>query len=343
MASVTIRGTTASSAPIAPRLPACLYCAGEAYEPRYDHIEDRLRYVPGKWAFHRCVTCGSVTLAPHPRPEGLAAFYPPVYSFTPELGEQSWFKRWLARAEYRFFFSPQFEAQARRVLRGTGQRDVRGQRLLVVGCGRGLRLLAFRRRGFEVQGMDFQPEVVDYLRNQLGIEAVCTDVEGLTRHFSEGSFDLVTAFCVLEHVPDVAAVLRSCRQLLKPGGWFVGTVPLIDSFQAWLFGRRWIDVTEAPRHLSLPSREGLAVVCRRAGFESVAVRPDSTWTCAGLAALSMFPGASTTHLYGGGKLRGLATRLLAGLASVLAIPWTLAENYLLHRPARGMVFARKPA
>ena len=134
--------------------------------------------------------------------------------------------------EYHCFFRPIYESQARACSRDIAWDGSTGKRLLDVGCGTGLRLLAFRRRGFEVEGMDFHPESVEYLRRRHGVAAVCTDVDGLQGHFAAASFDVITAFHVVEHVPDVLALFRSCWTLLKPGGHFAGAVPLLDCIQA---------------------------------------------------------------------------------------------------------------
>jgi len=323
-------------------LPICLYCAGRSYTPLFENVHDRLGYVQGVWAFWRCRGCGSAVLSPFPKSSELASFYPPVYSFRLDLGRESAWRRFLARLEYRLYFGPQYEAQARRVLRGVGWRDGQGRRLLDVGCGRGLRLLTFRRRGFDVQGMDLQPEVVEYLRRDLGIPAVCADVHELSSCFPPESFDLITAFFVLEHVPSVQAVLENCIRLLKPGGWFVGAVPFVDSVQAGLFKDRWINVTEAPRHLSLPTRAGMKRVCQRAGFDRIMLHPDSTLNCAGQVGISLFPGGTITHFYGGGRLGAFVQRVLAGSLTALAIPFCAVENHVLRRPSLGMVFAHKP-
>ena len=246
---------------------ACLYCGSRQQEPLYRGIRDRLGYVDGRWKILRCCQCGSGILHPFPSERDLAGFYPPLYSFTPEVGDKSALMKTLAGLERRLFFEPQYGGQVRQVLKGVHWQGQEGLRLLDVGCGRGLRLAIFRRFGFEVHGTDFLPEVVDYVKEQLGIPAVCADADGLLTAFPPRSFDVLTAFFVFEHVPDVDKVLQNCWTLLRPGGWLAAAVPVLDGLQSQLLGKRWINVTEAPRHLSLPSYRGLEIACRRAGFQ----------------------------------------------------------------------------
>lgn len=190
--------------------------------------------------------------------------------------------------------------------------------------------------------MDFQPAVVEYVRDRLDIPAVCTDVPGLERHYEPGSFDLVSAFWVMEHLPSARGLVETMRRLVRPGGWLVLAVPQVDSLQAAYLGGRWVNVVEAPRHLSLPSRRGIHRLCAEAGLEEVRVLPDSSIACAGMVGLSLFPDAATAHLYGGGQAGALVKRILAAGVSLAAIPLSLAENYLLRRPASAIVFARRP-
>lgn len=323
-------------------LPPCLYCAGESYRPLFAEVEDRLGHVPGRWAFLRCEGCGSAMLAPQPRAEDLGTFYPPVYGFTQKVVRPGLLPQLMAGLD-RAFFALLYEGQVRAILRAAGIRSGAGQRLLDVGCGRGLRLQAFQRRGFEVQGMDFQPEVVADVQERLGIEAVCTSVDGIRASFAAESFDMVTAFYVAEHVLDVQALLQDCRALLRPGGWLVCAVPLVDGLQARLFGARWQNVTEAPRHLSLPSRAGILGRVRAAGFASVTLLPDSVVSRAGSVGLSLVPRAAVTYVYGGGgRWLAMGRRLLAGALAALAVPLVVLDDGLLRRPSLGIVLAQRP-
>ncbi len=319
--------------------PACLYCVGTEFDPLHEGVRDRLGHVPGKRRFLRCRACGAGLLDPLPAEAELPGFYPPVYSFTTE--HAGGLKSLLAKIEHRVFFGPQYREQVRRVLDACG-RSPRGRRLLDVGCGKGMRLTELKRAGFRVTGLDFQPEAVRYVHETLHVEAEIGGTDDLPKLFPPESFDVVTAFYLLEHVRDVRRVLADCFAALKPGGWFLGAVPLADSIQAKLFGKRWIHVTEAPRHLSLPTRKGLRIAAEAAGYEAIHFRPDAMLNAAGPAASSIVSGATLTHVYGGGKWLAIAKRLLGGALTFAALPLCHLEHAACDRMSHGILCARKP-
>jgi len=55
----------------------------------------------------------------------------------------------------------------------------------------------------------------------------CQDVQEL--RLADASFDLVTSTEVFEHVPDDAKGFREICRVLRPGGRFIFTVPLLDA------------------------------------------------------------------------------------------------------------------
>lgn len=340
---MTAQALELSTSPVeAPAVAECLYCGSRDLEPLYTGVHDRLGFVSGERTFRRCRQCGSAVLAPLPRTADLPAFYPPVYSFTLELGGQSRFKKLLSRAEYHLFFRPQYVNQVRRVMRACGWPRGDGKKLLDIGCGRGLRLLEFRRLGFDVHGLDVQEDVVRYLRDDLHIPAECADVSEMGRFFEPSSFDLITTFFLIEHIPNVREALAAMFELLKPGGWMAAAVPFIDSVQARVFGKRWINVVEAPRHLSLPTQRGMTTACRAAGFDRINLVPDSALNCAGQIASSLVPGATLTHVYGQSKIGPLLRRAVGAAAMFASVPWCLLENHVLGRCPLGVVMAQKP-
>jgi SAM-dependent methyltransferase len=100
------------------------------------------------------------------------------------------------------------------------------QMLLDLGCGRGFMVYALRKLGYRAYGADIVPPAPEVneclLREGLSRpgEAVFRVIDP-TRYmipFEEETFDLVFSFDVLEHVEDVAAMLREIWRVLKPGG-----------------------------------------------------------------------------------------------------------------------------
>lgn len=97
-------------------------------------------------------------------------------------------------------------------------------KVLNIGIGSGglERLLA--QRGWQVASLDPSPAAVDALRTQ-GFEAHCAMAQQMP--LEDGRFDVVVASEVLEHLqPEVRAqALAEVARVLRPGGWFVGSVP----------------------------------------------------------------------------------------------------------------------
>jgi SAM-dependent methyltransferase len=82
--------------------------------------------------------------------------------------------------------------------------------------------------------------------------------------FAPGEFDCVSAFHVLEHVPDPVTAVARMLGWLAPGGLLIVEVPNAGGLGARLFGRAWSGL-ELPRHLSHFTPETLERVAARAG------------------------------------------------------------------------------
>lgn len=74
----------------------------------------------------------------------------------------------------------------------------------------------------------------------------------------EGLFDVITLFDVIEHVDDDLAALRAVRELLRPGGLLVVTVPALMML--------WSDHDVANHHFRRYEKQQLSSVLERAGF-----------------------------------------------------------------------------
>ena len=104
-----------------------------------------------------------------------------------------------------------------------------GARVLDVGCGGGLFSEALAASGASVVGIDLAPEVLGVARLHLlesgrQVDYRESSAEALAAA-EPASFDVVACMEMLEHVPDPAAVVQACADLLKPGGQlFLSTI-----------------------------------------------------------------------------------------------------------------------
>ena len=100
-------------------------------------------------------------------------------------------------------------------------RSLDGLTLLDVGCGGGLLTEPMARLGARVTGIDPAAETVATARVHAAQGGLDIDYRAATAEelveAGEG-FDIVLAMEVVEHVPDVAAFLTTCADLVKPGG-----------------------------------------------------------------------------------------------------------------------------
>jgi len=105
-----------------------------------------------------------------------------------------------------------------------------GRRIVDVGCGGGILSEAMARKGAQVLGVDLAErslKVAQLHAMEAGIDHVQyreVAAEALADE-QPGQFDIVTCMEMVEHVPDPAAIVAACAQLVKPGGWvFLSTL-----------------------------------------------------------------------------------------------------------------------
>jgi 2-polyprenyl-6-hydroxyphenyl methylase/3-demethylubiquinone-9 3-methyltransferase len=100
--------------------------------------------------------------------------------------------------------------------------QIKGARLLDVGCGGGLLCEALQALGAQVTGIDLAPAMLETARLHAAERGVTIDYRLLGAETLAGSepacFDVVTCMEMVEHVPDPAAVVAALGALVRPGG-----------------------------------------------------------------------------------------------------------------------------
>lgn len=96
------------------------------------------------------------------------------------------------------------------------------KRVLDVGCGGGILSESMYFKGADVTAIDLGEKALSVaklhqLESGAKVDYRYISVEQLASE-QPASFDIVTCMEMLEHVPDPAAVIAACAQLVKPGG-----------------------------------------------------------------------------------------------------------------------------
>ena len=149
-------------------------------------------------------------------------------------------------------------------------------RLLDVGCGTGEFLVTMRKAGWEVEGIETNPEASAWVRKNWGIPVHEGDVRDLPP--SRGSYDVITLWHVIEHIYDPAPVLRKLRTLLNSRGFLLVATPNVAGFDSTFYKEQWIAL-DVPRHVNHFSNRSLKDLFEREGFASNACRqlPIDAW------------------------------------------------------------------
>lgn len=255
---------------------ACPLCGAPRYSPR-GCLRDVSLGVPGEFHLAVCDACGLQYQNPRVRVDQLERIYPPHYGAharDPELSrtlrERGRVARWVLAQElgYRHVRTDDVGVvdRARAAWRGRRLREEfppwRGQgRLLDVGCATGRFLRQMREIGWRVAGIELDAEAAAKARQ------VTPDIfEGdpMAADFPPESFDVVTAFHVIEHLPDALGTLRRMVEWLAPDGLMIVEVPNVAGVGGRLFGRYWSGL-DFPRHLIHFTPETMGAMVERAG------------------------------------------------------------------------------
>lgn len=194
-------------------------------------------------AIYRCDACG---LLQCPDASDVLSFYEQLEDPQYEEGRD---QRYL-----------QAEQIVSTVLKVLGCADGRSKRLLDVGAGSGILLQAAQKAGFSAVGIEPSLWLVAKAR-EYGLEVH----EGVLPHASaSGPFDVVTLIDVVEHVIDPGKLLKTVREVLKPGGVAIVVTPNVSSLVARALSYRWWHYRIA--HISYFNKKTLTIMAERAGL-----------------------------------------------------------------------------
>jgi 2-polyprenyl-3-methyl-5-hydroxy-6-metoxy-1,4-benzoquinol methylase len=145
------------------------------------------------------------------------------------------------------------------------QKYASGTNLLDIGCAQGFFLFSASKAGYTTRGIEISQDAAAYAIKEFGLDVEAKPFEEL--RFPESSFDVVTLWQVLEHVPYPLTVLKEVYRILKPGGLIVASTPNIEGIPAKILRKKWWDIKRL--HINQFTTKTLADILHNAGFKKM--------------------------------------------------------------------------
>jgi SAM-dependent methyltransferase len=192
-----------------------------------DQSTERLRESPFRVVW--CCDCGLTYVTPRLRPDLLPLVYDETYWTSPSAKDRGYTDYRAAAPLYLKTFEKRY-ALIDRIAASPG-------RALDVGCAAGYFMKVLSDHGWQVEGVELSATIAQHARDEYGLSVHVGELA--TAQFENESFDLVTMWDVVEHVPDPLGLVRRAAELLKPKGAIVIETQNIDSLASRLLRSRW--------------------------------------------------------------------------------------------------------
>ncbi|MDC9724284.1 MAG: class I SAM-dependent methyltransferase [Urechidicola sp.] len=146
--------------------------------------------------------------------------------------------------------------------------DIDSQKsILDIGCGTGDFLVASKKKGFNVCGIEPKEKPNSISKSKLEID-IYQDISEINSQ----KFDIISMWHVLEHVPNLEEYISNLKQLLNPNGTLFVAVPNHKSFDANYYGKFWA-AYDVPRHLWHFSQKSIELLFKKEQMKVVKTKP----------------------------------------------------------------------
>lgn len=141
--------------------------------------------------------------------------------------------------------------------------------LLDVGCGTGDFLQIAQQNNWTVSGIEPNDKAREIANTKTNNSVYNTEH---LLEFSEHSFDIITLWHVLEHLPKLDEHISIIKSLLKEQGTLIIAVPNYKSFDAYYYKNFWA-AFDVPRHLWHFSQDSISELFLKENMEVIKTVP----------------------------------------------------------------------
>jgi 2-polyprenyl-3-methyl-5-hydroxy-6-metoxy-1,4-benzoquinol methylase len=210
------------------------------------------------FSFKKCDKCQTVFISPRPEPEALDWWYghSEHIKHSQEILRKTADKR-------QMIYDDRIDKLFSRTHNSV-------KSVLEIGCGTGnfLKLIKTRKPELKVTGVDLSPEAVE-LAKEKGIDCFNVSAEAFAKENS-GSYDLILAFEVLEHVFDPFSLIRALVRLLEKKGTICMTMPNYLSYDFLHLGDVYKNFF-GPDHLNYYNQFSIKTLLEQGGCDHIEI------------------------------------------------------------------------
>jgi len=233
----------------------CEICGAENFKKVFSG-GDKLLGIDGDFQIIECLNCGIYLLSPKISQHEMEKYYPEEYICFLEAIEDD--KNLISRIDRKRALYKRCR-QVNKVVDEPG-------RILDIGCATGIFLNGMKELGWEVMGIEPNSSAAEYARKRFNIDVVNGYLNQV--NLPTNSFDVISVWDVLEHVPNIDEFLHEILRILKPTGTLIGSLPNAKSWERYLFGEFWVG-WEIPRHYRSFTPETLSKFLCKSGFSHI--------------------------------------------------------------------------
>ena len=210
----------------------------------------------------KCVGCGLVQVVPMPTVREIAKLYDEDFEhFEPYFDQE---------VVHHAYFKKKIEEIIRKIPDQVGNDK---KCLLDIGCLTGILLDEAKKVGMNVAGVDISHDAVTVCKKK-GFAMYEGTIQSLGNKIHPNSFNIITAFQVIEHERDPLNTVKRIYKLLKKDGLIVMATPNYSGLWQKIMGKRWFGFAH-PEHVVLFDFKTMKLLLEKAGFKDIEVKNDS--------------------------------------------------------------------
>jgi len=225
------------------KIKKCFVCDNKEYV--------KLFFQKNNFKFYKCKKCGHIFI------DFLSCDVSSLYSRDYFLGSEKGF----GYVDYDIDKEP-MRSVFRYYIKKIEKFSVKKGNLLDVGAATGFFIDIAGKLGWKAEGLEVSSYAAGIAREK-GLNISQGELKDCD--FKNKSFDVITLWDVLEHLPEPDSDMRIISKILKPNGILAINTPDAGSFYACILGQRW-HLFVPPEHINYFTKKSIILFLEKNGF-----------------------------------------------------------------------------